>query len=358
MRANDLAKLCTGSDKKVDMAQQLNGLFVLSPQAYELVYGHGVADEIGKRVRLVGAPENATSVVENPSVLADVDVIFSGWGGPRIDEKFLAAAPRLKAVFYGAGSIAYLQTPAMWERGVIVTSANTANGRPVAEYTVATILFSLKHGWRVMRQMKQSRANAKGPIPGNYKSVVGLISMGAIARMVVDLLRPFHTTILTYDPFLTDAAAADMGVKKVSLETLFAESDVVSLHAPELPATQGMITGTLLDSMKPGATFLNTARGSIVKEDELIKTMRARTDLQAVLDVTQKEPPAADSPLWDLENVVLTPHIAGSQGRECQHMGQTMLEELDRYLAGHPLLYQIRAADIATSAHGAGALKK
>ncbi|MDB5326095.1 MAG: glycerate dehydrogenase [Phycisphaerales bacterium] len=340
------------------MAQQLNGLFVLSPSAYELVYAHGVADEIARRVRLVGNPENADSVRTNPSILTDVDVIFSGWGCPRIDQALLAAAPRLKAIFYGAGTIAFLQTPAMWERGIVVTSANATNGRPVAEHTVSTVLFSLKHGWRLMREMKQTKTIARTRIPGNYKSVVGLISMGVIARMAVELLRPFGMTILTYDPFLSDAAAADLGVQKVSLETLFAESDVVSLHAPELPATQGLVTGALLNSMKPGATFLNTARGSVVNEAELIETMRVRPDLQAVLDVTQKEPPAADSPLWTLDNVVLTPHIAGSQGRECQRLGQTMLEELDRYLAGQPLLYQVRPQDLEKSAHGAGAVKK
>lgn len=340
------------------MAQQLNGLFVLNAHAYESVFAHGAAAAIGERVRLLGPPQTAASVKADPRLLAKADLLFSGWGCPRVDETLLAAAPRLKAVFYGAGSIAMLESPAMWQRGIVVTSANTVNGRPVAEFTVATILFSLKHGWRMMRETRRARSFVRGNVPGNYASVIGLISMGAVARMVVDLLRPYDMTVLAYDPYLSDAAAIDMGVKKVSLETLFSESDIVSLHAPELPATQGLVTGKLLGAMKPGATFLNTARGSIVKENELIDVMRARPDLQAILDVTHPEPPPADSPLWDLENVVITPHIAGSQGRECHRMGQAMVEELDRYLAGKPLMYQVRAEDLSKSAHGAGALKR
>ncbi len=125
------------------------------------------------------------------------------------------------------------------------------------------------------------------------------------------------------------------------LEEVFARCDVVSLHAPHLKETEGMITGRHLRSMQPGATFINTSRGAVVREGEMIDALREWPDLCAVLDVTAPEPPAADSPLYDLTNVVLTPHIAGSMHGECRRMGRYMLEELRRYLRGEPLLWRI-----------------
>jgi len=89
--------------------------------------------------------------------------------------------------------------------------------------------------------------------------------------------------------------------------------------------------------MKRGATFINTARGGVVREAEMISVLRDRSDLYAVLDVTEHEPPAANDPLFTLSNIVLTPHIAGSVGIECRRMGRMMVDEVERYLVGRPL---------------------
>ena len=127
----------------------------------------------------------------------------------------------------------------------------------------------------------------------------------------------------------------------MSLEELFCTCDVVSLHTPNLPQTRGMITGGLLRSMKPGATFVNTARGAVVREAEMVEVLRERPDLWALLDVTDPEPPVEGSPLYSLPNVLLTPHIAGSLGPECRRMGRYMVDELRRYLAGEKLRWQV-----------------
>ena len=147
--------------------------------------------------------------------------------------------------------------------------------------------------------------------------------------------------VIAYDPFVDEATAAKLGVTLVTLEALFAQSDVVSLHTPWLPETVGLITGELIASMKPCATFINTSRGAVVWEEEMLDVLAARPDLQAVLDVVWPEPPAPESRLFDLPNVVLTPHIAGSMGAECHRMGRYMIDELDRYLAGEPLRWGI-----------------
>jgi phosphoglycerate dehydrogenase-like enzyme len=178
--------------------------------------------------------------------------------------------------------------------------------------------------------------------PGCYNATIGLISLGVIARSLLKLLAPFELNVLVYDPFLTDVEAAELGVENVTLDQLFRRSDVVSLHTPLRPETDRMITGEHLASMKQGATFINTARGAIVREEEMIQVARHRSDLQFVLDVTDPhEPPVPDSPLYELPNVVLTPHIAGSAGGECRRLGRYMVQELERFVAGEPLKWAV-----------------
>ena len=327
-------------------------LFILDRDAYDAVYAPAAAAEVGRRVTLVAPPQTKRSIAARPQLLADVDVIFSGWGAPTMDAAFLAAAPRLAAVFYGAGAINGWCTPAVWDRDIVVTTANDANAIPVAEFTVATALFALKAGFRLAADSGVPKQfQVRTDVPGNYRTTIGLVGMGTIARLVVRLVAPFGMRVVTFDPHLSAEAAASLGVTPVGLAELFATSDVVSLHAPELPSTRGMVTGALVRSLRPGGVFINTSRGSLVREAELAAALRDRPDLHAVLDVTDREPLPASSPLHSLGNLTLTPHIAGSQGRECQRMGQYMVDELDRYLAGRPLRHQVRPERLNGSVH-------
>jgi phosphoglycerate dehydrogenase-like enzyme len=127
----------------------------------------------------------------------------------------------------------------------------------------------------------------------------------------------------------------------MSLEELFESSEVVSLHAPLLSETEGMVLGSHLASMKRNATLINTSRGAIVREAVMVETLEERPDLWAVLDVTHPEPPEPGSRLYDLPNVVLRPHIAGSLGSECRRMGRLVVDELRRYVAGESLEHEI-----------------
>jgi phosphoglycerate dehydrogenase-like enzyme len=171
-----------------------------------------------------------------------------------------------------------------------------------------------------------------------------------IGRAMCQLLKHFDMHVLAYDPFFPAAQAASLGIEMVALDEIFRRSDVVSLHTPWLKETEGMIAGRHFDLMKPGAAFINTSRGAVVNEPEMIAVLQRRPDLFAVLDVTWPEPPVPGSPLYTLDNVVLTPHIAGSMNGECRRMGRYMVEEARRYLNGEPLLYGIdrkRAATLA-----------
>jgi phosphoglycerate dehydrogenase-like enzyme len=318
----------------------LKGIFLLNTDAYDKIYGPSERGEIGQLVNIYAPQQTRESVKEDPSVLAAADVIFSGWGMAVMDEDFLAAAPNLKAVFYGAGTIRYFVTDASWERGVVVTSSYAANAVPTAEFTLSQILFCLKRGWHfALTAMRTGSYPPRDPVPGAYGSTVGIITLGMIGQRVVELLKPFDVNVIAFTT--NEDKAVQLGVERCSLESVFRRSDVVSLHTPLLPETEGMITGEHFAMMKPNACFINTARGAIVREQEMIDVLARRPDLYAVLDVTYPEPLEPGSPLYTLPNVVLTPHIAGSLDRECQRMGRIAVEEAKRYLRGEPLHWAI-----------------
>jgi phosphoglycerate dehydrogenase-like enzyme len=163
-------------------------------------------------------------------------------------------------------------------------------------------------------------------------NTVGVISLGMLGRLVCEHLRRFELQVLAYDPLVSAEEAARYGATWRTLDEIFRQADVVSLHTPWLQETEGLITGAHLASMKEGATLINTARGAIVREAEMIDVLQQRPDLLAVLDVTWPEPPLPGSPLYTLPNVILTPHIAGSLDAECQRMGQIVVEELQRFV--------------------------
>jgi len=308
-----------------------------------------------RRMRIAGllptAPQvlRAEELSDNAASLAGIEVVFSTWGMPLLSPEQLALLPRLRAVLYAAGSVKGFAVPLL-ERGIQVSSAWRANAVPVAEHTLAHILLALKqtlHWARAVRAGRGHHGLAQPPVTtGAYGATVGLIGLGAIGRRVAELCRPFALRIIAHDP----AASASDGIERVGLIELMQRSDVVSLHAPWIPATEGMITGVALRQMRPWSTFINNARGALVREDELIAVMRERPDLQAVLDVTYPEPPPRASLLYDLDNVLLTPHLAGSAGNELQRMADSMIDECTRLLAGEPLQHAVTLAMLPTMA--------
>lgn len=321
----------------------LKGMYVLGTDVFDMIYGPEEQATIADRVQILGPQLTADAVRARPELLAEVEIMFSGWGALKLTEEMLAHAPRLKAVFYGAGSVKPLVTDAFWRRDIPLMSAWCANAVPVAEFTLAEIILSLKGAWRAAAQVRAQRAfpARKDPVAGCFRATVGLVSLGVIGRRVCELLRALDVTVLAYDPFATPDTARELGVTLASLDELFRRCDVVSLHTPWLKETEGMITGAHVSLLKPYATFINTARGAVVREAELIATLQTRPDLTALLDVTHPEPPAPDSPLYTLPNVVLTPHIAGSHGPECRRMGAYVLQDLDRFLRGEPMIWRV-----------------
>ena len=260
---------------------------------------------------------------------------------PVLDASLLDRMPSLCAVFYAAGSVKGFATPEAFRRGIVISTAAAANAIPVAEFVAAAVLFGLK---RVLPQMRAAREHAsfrRLPMRGAYNTRVGLVSLGVIGRLTARKLRALDVEVLAFDPFATAEDAADLGISLVSLDEIFSVCDVVSIHTPHLPETEGMIGGELLASMKEEATLINTARGVIIDEPALCRVLETRPDLTAILDVTHPEPPTTDSPLFRLPNVFLTPHIAGSMAGEVARMGRWMVDEFARYLQGAPLQHRV-----------------
>jgi phosphoglycerate dehydrogenase-like enzyme len=313
------------------------GLFALDLPAYDKIYGAPERQEIYRLVDIFAPVQTAGMLQEDSSILREAELIFSGWGAPVFTAELLAAAPNLKAVFYGAGSVHYFVSEAFWDHGVLLSSAWGANAVPVSEYALAQTLLGLKCTWQNARLVRQEKTftRIQERIPGVFGSTVGLVSLGMIGKRMVELLKPFDVQIIAYDPYLPTYP----GVTLVPLDEVFRQADVVSVHTPWLKETEGLITGAHLASMKPYSTFINTSRGAVICEAEMIAVLQQRPDLNAVIDVTHPEPPPPDSPLYTLPNVILTPHIAGSVDAECRRQGQYMIAELKRYLSGEPLVY-------------------
>lgn len=285
--------------------------------------------------------------------LGETEVLFTGWGCPPLDAAALERMPRLRAVVHAAGSVKHHVTEACWERGLLVSSAAAANAVPVAEYTLAAILFANK---RVLESAHLYRST-RGPIDllsrypgiGNYRRTVGLVGASLIGRRVLELLRPFDLRVLVHDPYADPAELEAMGAEPVPLDELLSRSDVVSLHAPALPQTRHLLDAPRLALMRDGATLVNTARGSLVDTAALTEELISGR-LHAVLDHTEPEVLPGASPLFNLPNVLLTPHVAGSLGGELDRLAATAVEELERYALGLGFRHTVDPGRLAYSA--------
>lgn len=322
----------------------INALYVLPEHNWNLIYGPDEQREIAELVNLVQPVQLAPEALPQwRGKLDAVEAVFSGWGMPKMDAEFFNVFPNLKILFYGAGAVHGFVTEDMWQRQIVICNANVANGISVAEYTFAHIVLCLKQTWRQATRVRQRHTfnDARVTVAGTYGSTVGIVSLGAIGRMVAERLRTLDVRVLAYDPLASPDKASALGVELVTLNEVFQRSDVVTCHTPWLPETVNLIDGRLFRQMKRGACFINTARGAVIHEPDLIAVMQERPDLFAVLDVTYPEPPLPNSPLYTLENVLLTPHIAGNMNNECHRMARMMVDELRRWLAGEPLQHRV-----------------
>ena len=291
-------------------------------------------------------PLGAWDDPRSDALLAEATVILGHWGCPAITPAVLDRAPHLGLFAYAAGTLKDLVCDELFERDVRVTSGARANAEPVAEFTLATILFAGKDVlWQRDalrdRDIRNHRQPSEVPI-GNWDKTIGIVGASLVGRRVLELLAPFpQLRPILFDPFVDADEATALGATKVELDELCATADVVSIHAPDLPSTHHLIGADQLALMRTGATFINTARGALVDHEALVAEASSGR-LYVVLDVTDPEPLPRENPLRTLPNVFLTPHLAGSQGTELRRMAVDVADEIGRWSRREPARNEVR----------------
>lgn len=318
-------------------------LFGTNQHQFAKVYTPQVLNELSKHGELSNKI-NRSNLAENAAFLADCEIAFSTWGMPEFTKEEIAEyMPKLKAVFYAAGTVQYFARPFL-ESGIKVYSAFAANAVPVAEYTFAQITLAAKgyfQSAKYYRPLLLHSHRFAHSSTGNFGCKVGLVGLGAIGKMVAQRLSALDVEIYACDPFVSEETAKELNVTLVDMETLFSECDVISNHLANKPELENIFNKKLFKKMKKHSTFINTGRGAQVAEFQLALSLWLHPSRTFVADVIKNEVFPFISPLFWCHNAVLTPHIAGSTGKEPQRMAYYMMEEMQKLLSGEQTEYEV-----------------
>jgi phosphoglycerate dehydrogenase-like enzyme len=327
------------------MKQQPTVALLLTAVTRQRVLAPEAEQNLAAFARVVAPPGATLTPADLPGLLAGARACLTGWGTPPLSDALLAAHPDLRLIAHTAGSIRRLVSRAALERGVQVSHTAAVIAEAVAEFVIAQMLLCLRYPHDLDRAMKDGTPwntvkehGITGRLLGSQ--TVGVIGTGRVGRAVIQLLRAYGCRILAYDPLLSEADAATLGVEARALDDLCAAADIVTLHAPVLPETHGMIGAAQLARLRDGTIFINDARAVLVDNTALARELSSGR-IVAALDVFDPEPLPANSPLRQLPNVILAPHVAGSTRESNLRQGQAMVEELARFVTGQPLRYAI-----------------
>jgi phosphoglycerate dehydrogenase-like enzyme len=330
-------------------------MVVMDRPSFEAHFDPARLNRLGELVALGPDPWHETlDSAPARARLAVVDVLVTSWGAPALTSERLAAAPRLSAVFHCAGSVRGLVTDEVWRRGLLVTSGADPNAVPVAEFTLAMVILAGKKAPFVA-----AAGGHPPPLSGsrrwgdlsNYRRTIGVVGFSRTGRLVVQRLRANleGATVLVSDPFADAEEVAAAGAELVDLSAMLPRVDVLTLHAPALPSTAGLVGREELALLPDHATVVNTARGALLDHDALAKECGSGR-LFAILDVTDPEPLPPDSPLRSMPTVLLTPHLAGSQVTEVHRLTDRALADLPSWCAGEPVADRVTAESLALRA--------
>jgi phosphoglycerate dehydrogenase-like enzyme len=276
--------------------------------------------------------------------IGDYDAVITGWFSPHFGRDVLQAAPHLRLIAHAGGSVKFLFDSATVREvvpahGVQIYSGNDALALNVAEATIGMMIAASRQWPEHIAAFHRNKKRDYDypPLNGPYLTgaTVGLVSASKVAHHVLRLLQPFGCRILIYDPFLSPEAARARGAELVELDALFEQSDIVSLHAPSLPATEKMIGAAQLQKLRDGGVLINTSRGSVLDHDALLQECR-NGRLLVALDVTWPEPLPAGSEFWELPNVMLIPHLSGAGYEGYLRIGDGVLNALRNCFVGLP----------------------
>ncbi|NEN06756.1 phosphoglycerate dehydrogenase [Diaminobutyricibacter tongyongensis] len=267
------------------------------------------------------------------SALADADAVLVR-SATKVDAEAIASAPKLKVIARAGVGLDNVDIKAATTAGVMVVNAPTSNIISAAELTVGHILSLARHIPAAHSSLAQGQwKRSKYTGVELYEKTVGIIGLGRIGALITARLQAFGTKVIAYDPYVTSARAQQLGVQLVTLDELLAESDFITIHMPKTPETTGMISDDQFALMKPTAFIVNVARGGLIDEDALYRALTANAIAGAGLDVFVSEPPA-ESPLLDLPNVVVTPHLGASTDEAQEKAGVSVARSVRLALSG------------------------
>ncbi|MFW5988049.1 MAG: hydroxyacid dehydrogenase [bacterium] len=317
-------------------------LLIVKKDLYSLIFSH-IEEQFEEKfdlIKIYSDQLDQDNLSKDLPDLSGVKAYVTSWRSPAVNQEFLNLMPDLEIVAHAAGSIKNYVCEQAFENDIKVTSAHMALAPSVAETTLMLTLMGLK---LYKKQSKRIEAGKyRTPEPVGYElleKTVGLIGYGRIARCFRQLLTGFNTEVLAYDPYLEQKQIASEDVKLVELDELLSSSHVVSLHAPGIKENDKIIDAGVLVKMQDDTLIVNTARGILIDEDALYDELKTGR-LRAALDVTRNEPLPLDSPLRELDNFIVTPHIGGYTFDSRRHAGELILEELCRHFQGEELQHE------------------
>ena len=275
--------------------------------------------------------------------LPGVDAILASWGLAELTTEVLKKADSLEIVAYAAGSVKGFVTPALYEREVVVCHAAHRIADSVAEFSLLLSMIGLRRPHEFDRQLKAGAEWPRSrdlPLYEIAGKKVGLLGMGYVGRRAAKLFQGVGARVWAYDPYLPADQAESLGVHKAELDDLLSTCKVVSVHLPTTEETHHMLGAREFALLQDGAIFVNTARSWVLDQEALIQELE-KGRFWAALDVYDEEPLPVDHPLRSMNNVFLTPHVAGlTQDSHGSLMGE-MVDEIARYFAGEPLKHQV-----------------
>lgn len=272
----------------------------------------------------------------------DAEVMMTGWGHPMMDAKLLKQT-NIKLIAHTGGSVADYVSPDVYEAGIRIISGNDLFAESVAEGAVGYMMLALRRMIDYVQDTRNGnwRSEACAPNEGLLDQTVGLIGMGAITKHLIPMLKPFRVKLKLYSGYPIDPAyLAQNNAVQASLEEIFSTCKIVSIHSALNERTRGLIGKEHFDLLQDGAVFVNTARGAIIREDEMIEALKEKR-FMAALDVYCKEPLELDSPLRSLENVYCMPHMGGPTNDRAPIIAMRLADDILRFGAGEPLQYEI-----------------
>lgn len=276
--------------------------------------------------------------------LDTADAMLTCWGSRPLSATDLSGRTgRPLFVAHVAGSVRGVVSKDLLTAGVRLTQGAPAIALAVAHYTIGLISLALRQAYHRMQVLKGTAPKDSSPVP--YYDLdgitVGLIGLSRVGTHTAELLRPFGSKVMAYDPYASSEKAASLGVELVAdVDELLTRSQVVSLHAPVTDETRNLLDARRIALLKPGSVVINTARAALVDQDALFGRA-IQGELEVYVDVTTPEPLPTDHPAWQSSHIFITPHIAGPTRQSLQRMADYAIAELERYFRGEPLLYEV-----------------